>query len=134
MLRSARHRVTATLLSFLITLVYGLAASLAIGAAWNDNAQAQGAPPPPRLEPIAEPPPPTIGIDIDTSNERGVRLSPGADNRVEDLVIDGKRNVRVANPDGSEYYLIEDLGDGTVTGQNSQDSRIRTPRWLILSF
>ncbi|MEO7403853.1 MAG: DUF2782 domain-containing protein [Burkholderiales bacterium] len=96
--------------------------------------QAQGVPPPPRLEPIPELPPPAIGIDADTTSDRGVRLSPGTDDRVDEVVIDGKRTVRVTNANGTEYYLVEDLGDGTVTGQNAQDSRFRAPRWLILQF
>ena len=96
--------------------------------------QAQGVPPPPRLEPIPELPPPAIGIDAESASDRGVRLSPGADDRVDEVVIDGKRTVRVTNANGTEYYLVEDLGDGTVTGQNAQDSRFRAPRWLILQF
>jgi hypothetical protein len=110
---------------------FALTALLALVVAQSAIAQA---PPPPRLEPIPEPPPQSIGIDNDAAPDRGIRLTPGADERVEETVIDGKRAIRVINPNGTEYYLIEDLGDGTQTGQNSQDSRVRVPRWVIRRF
>ena len=89
---------------------------------------------PPKLEPIPEPPPQTIGIDRDGALERGVRLSPRSAETIDEFVLDGRRIIDVSNANGSEYYLIEDLGDGTFAGQNSQDSRVRVPRWVILRF
>ena len=91
-------------------------------------------PAPPRLEPIPEPPPPRIGVDRDVGLDGGVRLTPGADERVEETIIDGRRTIHVINPNGTEYYLQEDLGDGTVSGQSAHDSRVRVPRWVILRF
>lgn len=98
------------------------------------GALAQVAPPPPKLEPITEKPPAIIGFDEDLAAERGVRLAPGAAERVEEAVIDGRRVVRVINPSGYEYELTEDLGDGTHAGQEPHDSKVRAPRWVILRF
>ena len=91
---------------------------------------AQAAPPPPKLEPLPEPPP-AIGLEQDPSNERGIQLTPGAEGRAEETVIDGKRAIRVINPNGTEYYLIEDLGDTTP---NPHDTGVRVPRWVIRRF
>lgn len=104
--------------------------SLALAGA----ATAQVAPPPPQLEPITERPPALIGFDEDSAAERGIRLAPGAAERVEESVIDGRRVVRVINPNGTEYELIEDLGDGTHARQNAHDSGVRVPRWVIFRF
>jgi Protein of unknown function (DUF2782) len=95
---------------------------------------AQPAPPPPKLEPITEKPPALIGFDEESVGDRGVRLTPGAAERVEESVIDGKRTIRVINPNGWEYELSEDLGDGTAARQDSHDSGYRPPRWVILRF
>jgi hypothetical protein len=97
-------------------------------------AVAAQAPPPPRLEPLPEPPPQAIGFDQDATTERGVRLTPRADEIVEETVQDGKRSIRVRTPGGAEYMLIEDLGDGTHARQRSHDSGIRIPLWVIYSF
>ena len=98
------------------------------------NVYAQTVPPPPRLEPLPEPPPRAIGLDDDPAGERGIRLAPGANDRIEEFVIDGRRVIRVTNPSGQSYYLKEDLGDGTQAGQSSGDSRVRVPRWVIFTF
>ena len=90
--------------------------------------------PPPKLEPITEKPPALIGFDEESAADRGVRLTPGATERVEETVIDGKRIIRVINPNGTEYELTEDLGDGTLARQGSHDSGYRPPRWVILRF
>ena len=90
--------------------------------------------PPPKLEPITEKPPVLIGFDEESAADRGVRLTPGATERVEETVIDGKRIIRVINPNGTEYELTEDLGDGTLARQGSHDSGYRPPRWVILRF
>lgn len=113
----------------------GLSRACALGlfALLGVDALAQ-VPPPPRLEPIPEPPPRPIGVEGDTSGERGVRISPGSPQRAEETVVDGKRAIHVTNEDGTEYYIVEDQGDGTVTGQNPGDTRVRVPRWVILRF
>jgi len=42
--------------------------------------------------------------------------------------------VRVVTPTGHEYYLIEDLGDGAGLRNESLDSGVRVPLWVIRRF
>jgi len=108
-----------------------LVLALAVLAAFALRAGAQ-VPPPPRLEPVPEPPP-AIGIDRDTSAEGGIRLSPQGGERIEERVIDGKRVVRVTNANGTEYLLVEDVAGG-LPDQGPGKSPISVPLWLIHSW
>lgn len=105
--------------------------ALAVLAAAASRAGAQ-VPPPPKLEPVPEPPP-AIGVDNDASSEGGVRLSPQGGERIEERVIDGKRVVRVTNPNGTEYLLVEDIAGG-LPQQGPGKSPISVPLWLIHSW
>lgn len=110
-----------------------LLAVLAIAAAFPASyalAQSRNAPPPPKLEPLPEPPPPAIGVDNNAGPEAGVRLSPEGGERIEETVIDGRRVVRVLNPNGTEYMLIEDVAGGTGV-QGPGRSPIAVPLWVI---
>jgi hypothetical protein len=89
---------------------------------------------PPKLEPLPEPPPPPAGVSADQADEPTVRIHPGGGDRVEEQVIDGQRVVRVITPAGQEYYLIEDLGDGPGLRNESLDSGVRIPLWVIRRF
>ena len=89
---------------------------------------------PPRLEPLPEPPPPPPGVASDQPGESQVNIKPGGSGEVEERVINGQRVVRVTTPSGSVYYLIEDLGDGTGMRNESLDSRVRVPLWVIHQF
>lgn len=89
---------------------------------------------PPKLEPLPEPPPPPPGTSADQPDEPTVRIQPGGGDQVEEQVIDGQRVVRVITPAGQEYYLIEDLGDGAGLKNESLDSRVRVPLWVIRRF
>jgi len=102
-----------------------LAAALALPAA----AQQQ----PPTLEPLPEPPP-QVGLDT-APTAPGVTITPGTGGeRVEEFSIDGRRYIRVIQPNGFEYYLVEELPGGGLAGTQSSDSRIRIPQWVILQF
>ena len=88
---------------------------------------------PPGLEPIPVPPPPPIGAEPDVS-ERPVRITPGANEQIEEIVIDGKRVVRVTTPGGAVYYLRDDLGESQGGRRDSLDQGIRVPLWVIHEF
>lgn len=90
--------------------------------------------PAPKFEPIAEPPPLAIGIDNEGALDRGVRIAPRASETIEETRPDGKHVVRIRNPNGSEYMLIEDRGDGTYARQVPSDSGVRIPLWILLEF
>jgi hypothetical protein len=88
---------------------------------------------PPKLEPIPEPPPPAVGVDDDAAAP-GITLQRGED-LVEEFEVDGQKYIRVTQPNGLVYYLIESRpGDGPWAGANDTDNRIRVPQWRILQW
>lgn len=89
---------------------------------------------PPKLEPLPEPVPPPPGITVDQPDESPVRIQPGGGDQAEEQVIDGQRVVRVVTPAGLEYWLIEDLGDGAGVRNESLDTGVRVPLWVIRRF
>lgn len=104
--------------------VLALAAALALPAAAQQ---------PPKLEPLPEPPP-QVGVEPAPTGP-GVTITPGTGGeKVEEFTIDGRKYIRVIQPNGYEYYLVEDLPGGGYAGTQSSDSRIRVPQWVILQF
>lgn len=104
-------------------------AAFALVLSANVAAQA----PAPKLEPVPEPPP-AIGLDQDSSVERGIRLSPRGDEIIEETIKDGLHTIRVRTASGWEYMLVEDLGDGQYARQRAHDSGVRIPMWVIRRF
>jgi hypothetical protein len=88
---------------------------------------------PPRLDPLPIPPPPPAASDND-SLEAPVRITPGGNEQIEEIVIDGKRVIRVTTPDGVVYYLRDDLGESPAGRRDSLDQGIRVPLWVIKEF
>jgi len=88
---------------------------------------------PPGLEPLPIPPPPPMSAEPDVS-EAPVRISPGENEQIEELVIDGKRVVRVTTPAGAVYYLRDDLGETPAGRREGLDQGIRVPLWVIHEF
>ncbi len=86
--------------------------------------------PPPRLEPLPEPPP-----LMRDSDEPGVRIAPQEGDKVEE-VRDGGRVVmmKITPPNGIPYYLFDPLGTGTWTRRESLDPGLRVPMWTIKTF
>ncbi|MCX7893097.1 MAG: DUF2782 domain-containing protein [Burkholderiales bacterium] len=104
-----------------------LALPLALLAALPAAAQQ----PPLKLEPVPEPPP-QIGLDTDTGP--GVTISP-REGRVEEILTpDGHKVIRVTTPEGLEYVLQEDQGDGTFARWTPGDTGVRAPQWVIFRF
>ena len=89
--------------------------------------------PPPKLEPLPEPPAPPVVRD--GADEPRVRIAPQEDDRVEE-VRDGGRVVmmKVTPPNGVPYYLLDPLGTGTWTRRDALDPGIRVPMWTIKTF
>ncbi|OGA16968.1 MAG: hypothetical protein A3G25_15785 [Betaproteobacteria bacterium RIFCSPLOWO2_12_FULL_63_13] len=85
------------------------------------------------LEPLPEPPPPPPGAAADLS-ETPVRITPGANEQIEELLIDGKRVVKVTTPSGAVYYLRDDLGQSQGGRRDSLDQGLRVPLWVIQEF
>lgn len=108
----------------LTVLLAALAAALPASA--QDRSKAQ---------PIPEPPPPPPGFELDPAQEPQVTIRKRGEDTVEEYRVGGKLYMlKVTPPSGAAYYLIDELGDGRFTRQNTLDSGIRPPMWVIRSF
>jgi len=96
-------------------------------------AAAQGVAPPPKVEPIPEPPPPAVGLDVEPTAP-GPQIAPGS--RVEEFTTPGgMRYIRVVQPNGWEYFLVEALpGEPAGARTDNTDTGIRVPMWVILQW
>lgn len=86
---------------------------------------------PPKLEPLPPLPPPPPGVTNDIS-ETPIRISPGANEQIEDVFVDGQRGVKVTQPDGSIYYLMPAPASPPV--RDATDTGMRVPLWVIRQF
>jgi len=90
---------------------------------------------PPKLEPLPEPPPPPPGYELDPSLEPQVTIRKRGEDKVEEYRLHGKLYmVKVTPPHGKPYYLIDSRGDGTFSRQESLDSGLRVPMWVLKEF
>lgn len=91
--------------------------------------------PPPKLEPLPEPPPPPPGYEPDESLEPQVTIRKRGEDKVEEYRLHGRLYmVKVTPPHGKPYYLIDRRGDGTFSRQESLDSGLRVPMWVLKEF
>lgn len=91
--------------------------------------------PPPKLEPLPEPPPPPPGYEPDPALEPQVTILKRGEDKVEEFRVRGKLYmVKVTPPHGKPYYLIDSKGDGTFARQESLDTGLRVPMWVIKEF
>jgi hypothetical protein len=88
--------------------------------------------PPPNLEPVPEPPP-EIGLDTSPTGP-AVTIQPGPQDRTEEYEIDGRRYVRVVQPNGHEYYLVEDLAQSGLIPSQPGGDRVSVPQWQLMHF
>jgi hypothetical protein len=103
------------------------------------SAAAQTAPPAPsapaavELQPLPEPPPPP-GL-VDPALEPQVTITRRGEDRVEEYRVNGKLYMlKVTPPHGPAYYLIDEKGDGRMARQESLDSGLRVPMWVMGTF
>ena len=86
------------------------------------------------LQPLPEPPPPPPGI-VDPSLEPQVTITKRGEDRVEEYRVNGKLYMlKVTPPHGTPYYLIDQKGDGLMTRQDTLDTGLRVPMWVIGTF
>ncbi|MCX7164486.1 MAG: DUF2782 domain-containing protein [Betaproteobacteria bacterium] len=89
---------------------------------------------PPKLEPIPEPPPAPAGT-FNESMEPQVTITRRGEDKVEEFRLGGKLYMlRVTPPHGVSYYLIDNQGDGKWSRQDSRDSGLRVPMWVLGTF
>jgi hypothetical protein len=87
------------------------------------------------LTPLLEPPPPPAGLQLDPSLEPEVTITKRGEDKVEEYRVHGKLYMQKVTPShGVPYYLIDSRGDGTWSRQESLDSGLRVPMWVIHSF
>jgi len=90
---------------------------------------------PPGLQPIPAPPPPPRGMEPDPALEPQVTITKRGEDKVEEFRINGKLYmIKVTPPHGKSYYLIDEKGDGRMSRQESLDTGLRVPMWVIHSF
>jgi hypothetical protein len=89
---------------------------------------------PPNLEPLPEPPPPPAG-SLNEGLDPQVTITKRGEDKVEEFRMSGKLYMlKVTPPHGVSYYLIDNAGDGTWSRQDSRDSGLRVPMWVIGTF
>jgi hypothetical protein len=87
----------------------------------------------PKLEPLPPPPPPAISPEAEAPlGEAPVTITPGPNDKVEDVIVNGERAVKVTSPDGSVYYLMPDQRDAGIRAPG--DTGLRVPMRVIRQF
>ena len=87
------------------------------------------------LAPVPEPPPPPPGEELNPSLEPQITIRPTKEGQVEEFRIGGKLYmIKVTPKYGKPYYLVDNKGDGTFSRQESMDSGVRVPQWVIHQF
>lgn len=89
---------------------------------------------PANLQPVPEPSA-IPGVDFDPALEPQVTIIKRGTDTVQEYRIAGKLYMLKVTPArGASYYLIDEKGDGRMTRQDSLDSGIRPPMWVIHSW
>lgn len=92
-------------------------------------------PVPDNLEPLPPPPPFEAGPDAAPVGEPEVTITKQTEQTVEEFRAGGKLYmIKITPKHGVPYYLVDDKGDGKFVRQESLDSGLRVPRWVIHKF
>lgn len=88
-------------------------------------------PVPGNLQPL--PPPPAM--ESGDSDEPQVTIIKKTEQTVEEYRVGGRLYmIKIIPKVGKPYYLVDDQGDGKFSRQESLDSGLRPPRWVIHRF
>jgi len=88
-------------------------------------------PPPAKMDP---PPPPALNAN-ESADEPQVTITRDTAQTVEEYRANGKLYmIKITPKHGVPYYLVDERGDGKFARQESLDSGLRVPRWIIHSF
>lgn len=92
-------------------------------------------PVPDNLEPL---PPPAVSHaaqEEGPDDEPEVTITKESEQTVEEYRVGGKLYmIKITPKHGVPYYLIDEQGDGKFVRQESLDSGVRVPRWIIHQF
>ncbi|MDP1594537.1 MAG: DUF2782 domain-containing protein [Gallionella sp.] len=92
-------------------------------------------PVPGNLEPLPRPPAFTPEPEPSGSDESEITIIKQTELTVEEYRSGGRLYmIKVIPKIGPPYYLVDDRGDGKFARQESLDSGLRPPRWIIHSF
>jgi hypothetical protein len=114
------------------TLLAAIALAVALPALAQSTARSR----PPGTMPLEEPPPlPPMG-EAEQSLEPVVTTRNEGENQVQEYRVRGKLYMmRVKPKNGPAYILMDHQGDGTFMKQdNTLDSGIRVPQWVLMEF
>ncbi len=107
----------------LIALLFLVCLSSAVFAEDGKSSDLKPLPPPPALDPNESPDEPQVTITKQTEQT------------IEEFRSHGKLYmIKITPKHGKPYYLIDDRGDGKFARQESLDSGLRVPQWVILKF
>jgi hypothetical protein len=71
----------------------------------------------------------------DAVDEPQVTIIKETEQTVEEFRANGKLYmIKITPKHGVPYYLVDDKGDGKFARQESMDSGLRVPRWIIKRF
>ena len=92
-------------------------------------------PPPAKLEPLPEAPPPPPEIANDPELEPQVTIVRRPTETIEEYRVNGRLTmIKVIPKTGRPYYLVADGTDGTFIRRDSLDTGFKVPMWLLFSF
>lgn len=92
-------------------------------------------PVPDNLEPLPPPPAFIPGPDAAPDDEPEVTITKQTEQTVEEYRVGGRLYmIKITPKHGVPYYLVDDRGDGKFVRQESLDSGLRVPRWVIHEF
>ena len=82
-----------------------------------------------------EPPPPPPVQNTDSNDEPEVKIIKETEQTIEEYRLGGKLYmIKITPKVGKPYYMVDDQGDGKFSRQESLDSGVRPPRWVIHRF
>lgn len=80
------------------------------------------------------PPPPSLSADA-APDEPQITIIQQQETTVEEYRSGGRLYmIKITPKAGKPYYLVDDQGDGKFSRQESLDSGVRPPRWIIHQF
>jgi hypothetical protein len=89
----------------------------------------------PQLQPLPEPPPPPPGYELDPALEPQVTILKRGTDTIEEYRLGGKLYmIKITPASGKPYYLVDNQGNGNFVRQDSFDSGLRPPMWVIFQF
>ncbi len=121
----------------IVAVVTAAAAGLLLvaGLAPVAPAAAQTRERPPNLQPVPEPPPPPKGFELDSMPTPQVTTLKRDEETVEEYRVGGRLYMMKVTPrSGTPYYLVDHTGNGAFARQNTHDTGVRPPLWVIHSF